>query len=102
MYSIKQEYTFKSHKTISNNMHYRMIRDFSVNLSVVTVVITLMLMPPHIFASDRAWAAEWNGNSGQFTPVQETTGRPLHLLQILTFFVERGAISFFAFRKGCS
>jgi hypothetical protein len=71
MYSIKQEYTFKSHKTISNNMHYRMIRDFSVNLSVVTVVITLMLMPPHIFASDRAWAAEWNGNSGQFTPVQE-------------------------------
>jgi hypothetical protein len=74
MYSIKQEYTFKSHKTISNNMHYRMIRDFSVNLSVVTVVITLMLMPPHIFASDRAWAVEWNGNSGQFTPVQETTG----------------------------
>jgi len=34
-------------------------------------------VPPHIFASDRAWAAEWNGNSGQgsnnFTPGQETT-----------------------------
>ena len=45
--------------------------------AVVTLVTTLMLMP-HIFASDRAWAAEWNGNSGQegnnFTPVQETTG----------------------------
>jgi len=37
-----------------------------------------MLMPPHIFASDRAWTAEWNGNSEQgsnnFTPVQETSG----------------------------
>jgi len=35
-------------------------------------------MPHHIFESDRAWAAEWNGNSGQednnFIPVQETTG----------------------------
>jgi hypothetical protein len=55
-----------------------MIRQFSVNLAVVTLVTTLMLMPHHIFASDRAWAAEWNGNSGQegnnVTPVQETTG----------------------------
>jgi hypothetical protein len=35
-----------------------------------------MLTPPHIFANDRAWATEWNSNSGQqvnnFTPVQET------------------------------
>jgi hypothetical protein len=74
MYSIKQERNCKSHKKISNNIHYS-----SVNLAVVTLVITLMLMPPHVFASDRAWAAaEWNGNSGQednnFTPVQETTG----------------------------
>ena len=57
-------------------MHYRMIRHFSAP-AVVTLVTTLMLMP-HIFASDRVWAAEWNGNSGQegnnFTPVQETTG----------------------------
>lgn len=54
-------------------MHYRMIRHFSVNLAVVTLVTTLMLTP-HIFGSDRAWAAESNGNSGQFTPVQEITG----------------------------
>jgi hypothetical protein len=78
MYSIKQERNFKSHKKTSNNMHYRMIRHFSVNLAVVTLVTTLMLMPTHIFTSDRAWAAEWNANSGQegnnFTPVQETTG----------------------------
>jgi hypothetical protein len=73
MYSIKQERN-SSHTKISNNMYYRMIRHFSVNLAVVTLVTTLMLMPPHIFASDRAWAAEWNGNSGQFTPIQETTG----------------------------
>ena len=49
-----------------------------MNLTVVTLVTTLMLIPPHIFATDRAWAAEWNGNSGHesnnFTPVQETTG----------------------------
>ena len=73
MNSIKQERNCKSHK----KMHYRMMRHFSVNLVVVMSVTTLMLMP-HIFASDRAWAAEWNGNSGQegnnFTPVQETTG----------------------------
>jgi hypothetical protein len=78
MYSIKQEHNFKRHKKISNNMHYRMIRHFSVNIAVVTLVTTLMLMPPHIFASDRVWATEWNDNSGQegnnFTPVQETTG----------------------------
>ena len=75
MYSIKQEGNSKSHEKISNNMHYRMIRHFSVNLAVVTLVTTLMLMPPHIFASE---AAEWSGNSGQegnnFTPIQETTG----------------------------
>jgi hypothetical protein len=78
MYSIKQDRNSKSHKKISNNMHYRMIRHFSVNLAVVTLVTALMLMPPHIFANDRAWAAEWNGNSGQgsnnFTPVQDQTG----------------------------
>jgi hypothetical protein len=78
MYSIKQECNSKSHKKISNNMHYRVIRHFSVKLAVVTLVTTLMLMPPHIFASNRAWAAEWTGNSGQesnnFTPIQETTG----------------------------
>ena len=50
MYSIKQERNFKSHKKISNNMHYRMIRHFSAP-AVVTLVTTLMLMP-HIFASD--------------------------------------------------
>jgi hypothetical protein len=75
MYSIKQERNSGNHKKISNNMHYRMIRHFSVNLAVVTLVTTLMLMPSHIFASDRAWAAEWNGQEGtNFTPVQETTG----------------------------
>jgi hypothetical protein len=73
MYSIKQERNFKSHKKISNNMHYRMIRHFSVNLAVVALVTTLML--PHIFISNRAWAAEWNGQVGDnFIPVQETTG----------------------------
>jgi len=81
MYSIKQERNFKSHKKISNNLQ---IRHFSVNLSVVMLVTTLMLMP-HIFASDRAWAAEWNGNSGQegnnFTPVQETTGPDWYVKQ---------------------
>jgi hypothetical protein len=55
-----------------------MIRHFSA-LAVVMLVTTLMLIPPHIFASDRAWAAEWTGNSGQegnnFTPVQATTGQ---------------------------
>ena len=74
MNSIKQECNFKSHKKISNNMHYRMIRHFSVDLAVVMLVTILMLMPPHI----KTWAAEWNGNSGQesniITPVQETTG----------------------------
>jgi hypothetical protein len=75
MFSIKQERNPKSLKKISNNMHYRMIRHFSVNLVVVTSVTTLMLIPPHIFASDRAWAVEWNGQEGNyFTPVQETTG----------------------------
>jgi len=78
MYSIKQEHNSKSHKEFSNNMHYRIIRLFSVNLAVVTLVTILMLMPLHIFASDRAWAAEWTGNSGQegnnYAPVQETTG----------------------------
>jgi hypothetical protein len=77
MYSIKQQRNSKSHRKISNNMHYRMIKHFSVNLAVVTLVTTLMLMPPHIFVTDRAWAAEWNGNSEEgnnFTPVQETTG----------------------------
>jgi hypothetical protein len=75
MYSIKQERNFKSHKKISNNMHYRMIRHFSVNIAVVTLVTTMMLMPPHIFVIDRAWAAKWNGQEGNnFTPIQETTG----------------------------
>jgi hypothetical protein len=77
MYSIKQERN-SSYKKISKTMHYKMIKHFSVNIAIVTLVTTLMLMPPHIFAIDRAWAAEWNDNSGQgsnnFTPVQETTG----------------------------
>jgi len=74
MYSVKQERIYKNHRKISNNVHYRVIRHFSVNLVVVMSVTTLMLMP-HIFASDRAWAAEWNGQeSNNFTPVQETTG----------------------------
>jgi hypothetical protein len=59
-------------------MHYRMIKRFSGSLVVVTLIATVLIPPPHIFASDRAWAAEWTGNSGQgsnnFTPVQETTG----------------------------
>jgi hypothetical protein len=75
MYSTKHE---GSQTKTSNNMHCRMIKRLSGNLAVVTLVTTLMLIPPHIFASDRAWAAEWTGNSGQgsnnFTPVQETTG----------------------------
>jgi len=34
-----------------------------------------MLIPPHIFSSDRAWAAEWNGQEvNNYAPVQETTG----------------------------
>ena len=52
-----------------------------MNLAVVTLIATLMLMPPHIFATNlrySSWAAQWNVNSGQqsnnFTPVQETTG----------------------------
>jgi hypothetical protein len=60
MYSIKQEHNCKSDKKISNNMHYRMIRHFSVDLAA------------------RRFISEWTGNSGQgsnnFTPVQETTG----------------------------
>ena len=40
MYSIKQARNSKSH-----NMHYRMIRHFSVDLAVVTLVTTLTLMP---------------------------------------------------------
>ncbi|MGC2573610.1 MAG: hypothetical protein WA364_19010 [Candidatus Nitrosopolaris sp.] len=59
MYSIKQEHNSKNHKKISNNI---MIKYFSVNLVVVTLVTTLMLMPLHIFASERAWVAQWNGN----------------------------------------
>ena len=59
MYSIKQERNSKNHKKISNNI---MIKHFSVNLVVVTLVTTLMLMPLHIFASERAWVAQWNGN----------------------------------------
>jgi hypothetical protein len=71
MYSIEQEGNSKSHKEISNKISYRVIRHF-VNLAVLTLVTTLMLMPS--FASDRAWAAEWNGQEGNnFTPVQETT-----------------------------
>jgi hypothetical protein len=61
MYSIKQESNSENHKEISNNMHYRMIRHFSVNLAVVTLVTTLILMPPHVFAtslSDSGWATE--------------------------------------------
>ncbi|MGB8936941.1 MAG: hypothetical protein WCC17_17765 [Candidatus Nitrosopolaris sp.] len=62
-------------KPQENSKQHRMIRHFSVNFAVVTLVTTLMLIPPHIFASE---AAEWSGNSGQegnnFTPVQETTG----------------------------
>ena len=61
-------------------MHNRTIKGFSVNLAVVTLITTLMVMPPHIFAtnlSNIGWAAGWNGNSGQesnyFIPVQETT-----------------------------
>jgi hypothetical protein len=74
MYSIKQERNSKNHKKISNNIQNRMIRHFSANLAVVTLVTTLMLMPD-IFISNRAWAAEWNGQEGfNFTPVQETTG----------------------------
>src|SRR5215831_17737635 len=78
MYSKKQECNSRSHKKISNNMHYRIIRHFSGSLAVITLITTVMLTPPHIFATDSGWATEWNGNSGQegnnFTPVQETTG----------------------------
>ena len=56
-----------------------MIKHLFVNLAVITLVTTMKLMPPHIFTIDRAWAAEWNGNSGQegnnFTPVpRDQTG----------------------------
>ena len=58
-----------------------MIKRFSGSLVVVTLIATVMLTPPHIFATSLSysgWAAEWAGNSGQqsnnFTPVQETTG----------------------------
>jgi hypothetical protein len=61
MYSIRNS---KNYTEISNNMHYRMIRHFSVNLAVVMSVTTLMLMPPHIFALQ----------SNNFIQVQETTG----------------------------
>jgi hypothetical protein len=77
MYSINLTCNSGNQTKTTDNVHYRVIRHFSVNLAVVTLVTALMLMPPHIFANDRAWAAEWNGNSGQegnnFTPVQETT-----------------------------
>jgi hypothetical protein len=81
MYSIKRESNSENHSETSNNMQYRMIKRFSVSLTAVTLITTLMVMPPHVFAtslSDSGWATEWNGNSGQesnnFTPVQETTG----------------------------
>jgi hypothetical protein len=51
MYSIKQERNFKSHKKNSNNMHYRMIMCFSVNLAVVTVVTTLGFPPTAILST---------------------------------------------------
>jgi hypothetical protein len=57
MYSIKHE---GSQTKTSNKMHC-----WSGNLAVVTLVTMLMLNPPYIFASDRASAAEWTGNSGQ-------------------------------------
>jgi hypothetical protein len=59
-------------------MHYRMIKRFSGSLVVVTLIATVLIPPPHIFATNSGWAAEWNGNSGQesniITPLQETTG----------------------------
>jgi hypothetical protein len=55
---------------IENTPLMQSVAPAEVNLAVVTLITTLMLMTPHIFANDRAWAVEWNGN----TPVQETSG----------------------------
>jgi hypothetical protein len=57
---------------IENTPLMQSVAPAEVNLAVVTLITTLMLMTPHIFANDRAWAVEWNGNN--FTPVQETSG----------------------------
>jgi hypothetical protein len=86
MYSIQQQSNSENHTKTSNNMHYRMIKRFSLNLAIVTLIATLMVMPPHIFATSySSWAAQWNVNSGQqsnnFTPVQETTGPDWNMQQ---------------------
>jgi hypothetical protein len=61
MYSIKPESNSGKRRKTSNNIHYRIIRHFSVNLAVVTLVTTLMLMPPFTIFSQAIELGLQNG-----------------------------------------